>query len=192
MKRLLTIKHWQLFMLLLGIPLVFEFSMVGLVILNKNLKVIFIGLPIMMIICIGFFFSWFYALGTNLHRRLPENAKMNLTVFKIFLFVPAAYFLFLLIVISILNQTNFTATPNLIIFVIVFFMHLASMFCIFYCLYFIAKAFKSVESQKPVSFGDYIGEFLLFWLYPVGIWILQPRINKLFDPALEKGESNEI
>jgi len=58
--------------------------------------------------------------------------------------------------------------------------HLFSMFCLFYCLYFIAKALKTVELQRPVTFSDYAGEFFLLWFYPVGVWILQPRINQIF------------
>jgi len=55
------------------------------------------------------------------------------------------------------------------------------MFCIFYSLYFIAKELKSVELQKPVTFSDFAGEFFLLWFFPIGIWIIQPRINKIFE-----------
>jgi len=60
----------------------------------------------------------------------------------------------------------------------------------FYCLYFNAKALKTAELQKPLTFSDFAGEFFLLWFFPIGIWILQPRINKLFDP--EAGASTEI
>jgi hypothetical protein len=55
------------------------------------------------------------------------------------------------------------------------------MFFIFYSLYFIAKELKSVELQKPVTFSDFAGEFFLLWFFPIGIWIIQPRINKIFE-----------
>jgi len=64
------------------------------------------------------------------------------------------------------------------------------MFCIFYCLYFVAKALKSVELQREVTFNDYAGEFFLFWFSPIGVWVLQPRINKLFDNSAGHGEYN--
>jgi hypothetical protein len=50
----------------------------------------------------------------------------------------------------------------------------------FYILYFVAKTMKSVEMQKTVTFNDYAGEFFLIWFFPIGIWFLQPRINKIF------------
>jgi hypothetical protein len=55
----------------------------------------------------------------------------------------------------------------------------------FYCLYFNAKVLKAVELQKPVTFSEFAGEFFLIWFFPIGIWIIQPRLNKLFDPTAE-------
>jgi hypothetical protein len=31
-----------------------------------------------------------------------------------------------------------------------------------------------------VSFYDFSGPFFLLWFFPIGIWIIQPRINRLF------------
>jgi hypothetical protein len=28
---------------------------------------------------------------------------------------------------------------------------------------------------------DFAGEFFLLWFYPVGIWIVQPKINKMVE-----------
>lgn len=58
-------------------------------------------------------------------------------------------------------------------------MHLFSMFCLFYCLYFVAKTIKTAELQKETSFGDFAGEFFLIWFYPIGIWFIQPKINRI-------------
>lgn len=65
-------------------------------------------------------------------------------------------------------------------FLIIIPLHLFAMFCMFYCLYFVSKALKSAELQREALLGDYIIDFILFWFYFVGIWFLQPRINKLF------------
>jgi hypothetical protein len=79
--------------------------------------------------------------------------------------------------------------PNLTIFALIVPLHLFSMFCIFYCLYFNAKALKIVEWQRPVTFSDFAGEFFLIWFFPIGIWIIQPRINRLFKNT---NDSNQI
>ena len=60
-------------------------------------------------------------------------------------------------------------------------LHLFSMFCMFYCLYFVAKTLKTAETQKVVGFGDFAGEFFLISLFPIGVWIVKPTINKMID-----------
>jgi putative effector of murein hydrolase LrgA (UPF0299 family) len=59
--------------------------------------------------------------------------------------------------------------------------HLFAMFCIFYSLYFVAKTIKTVELQRAVTFSDFVLEFFLIWFYPIGIWIIQPQINKMIE-----------
>jgi hypothetical protein len=70
--------------------------------------------------------------------------------------------------------------PNFMLFTLIFPLHLISMFCVFYCLYFVTKVIKTVERQEKVSFGDCLGDFFLIWFFFIGIWIIQPRINALY------------
>jgi hypothetical protein len=44
-----------------------------------------------------------------------------------------------------------------------------------------------VELQREALAGDYIVDFILFWFFIVGIWFLQPRINKIF-----AGDSDQL
>ncbi len=55
------------------------------------------------------------------------------------------------------------------------------MFCMFYCLYFVSKTFKIAEMQRETTFSDFAGEFFLLWFYPIGIWIVKPKINKMVE-----------
>jgi len=133
----------------------------------------------------GVFFGWFYALGTNLHKKLPGTVSMNLTRFKLFLITPVTYIALMSVFMMVIFPASYNDAPlNPSFFALIIPLHLFSMFCIFYCLYFIAKALKAVELQQPVTFGDFAGEFFLIWFFPIGIWIIQPRINKLFEPTL--------
>ena len=47
--------------------------------------------------------------------------------------------------------------------------------------YFVAKTYKTVELQRQVSFSDFAGEFFMIWFYPIGIWIIQPKLNKIIE-----------
>jgi hypothetical protein len=140
-----------------------------------------------MIVVGGIFFGWFYALGTRLQEKLPIGVDMNIRRFKISLLIPVLY-IFTLSVFMYSRLSYGTAfdqpRPGIIALIVPF--HLIAMFCIFYCLYFNAKALKTVEWQRQVSFSDFAGEFFLIWFFPFGIWIIQPRINKLFADSTEE------
>ncbi|WP_238388512.1 hypothetical protein, partial [Christiangramia aestuarii] len=58
-------------------------------------------------------------------------------------------------------------------------LHLFSMFCMFYLLYFVSKTIKTVELKRSVTFSDFVGEFFMIWFFPIGVWFIQPRINKI-------------
>jgi hypothetical protein len=175
----------------MGLPVVFQFISFGSVIASGDPRTMFKFSSILMILFMGLFFCWFYSLGTNLHKKLPGNVTMNLKKFKIFLLIPTVYMLLISFYMSsMFSDISTGMEPNLAIFGIIFPLHLFSMFCIFYCLYFIAKELKTVEWQKPVTFSDFAGEFFLIWLFPFGIWIIQPRINKLFSTSNDSESSN--
>ena len=46
--------------------------------------------------------------------------------------------------------------------------------CVFLC----AKPKKNV-SKRSVVLNDYVLDVVLIILFPIGIWFLQPRVNKL-------------
>jgi hypothetical protein len=192
MTKFLTFKHWQLFGLLMGIPMIFQIISIGSIVSSNDPTAEFKFFPVMMILYLGLFLGWFYSLGTNLHKKLPETVNMNLKKFKIFLLIPAIYMvLFTFYMSSIFSNVSTGIEPNPAIWGIIFPLHLFSMFCLFYCLYFISKELKAVEWQKPVTFSDFAGEFFLIWFFPLGIWIIQPRINKLFENNTDGETENE-
>ena len=146
MTKFLTLKHWQLFGLIIGLPMVFQFITLGSVISSNDPKALSFFFPILMILFIGLFFGWFYALGTNLHKKLPAAVTMNLTRFKIFLFIPVVYMLFISVfMFGMFSNISLGGQPNPAIFAVIVPLHFFSMFCIFYCLYFNTKALKTVE-----------------------------------------------
>jgi hypothetical protein len=205
MNTFLKLKHWQLFGVLAGIPAVFQFVATGWVVANTDLMKFLWQLPfnparwqdivalipiklvagyyaVMMVLFAALIFCWLYSLGTNLCKRLPEAIKMNLTGFKLSLFIAvackvfsAAYMYFLFGGISAGGEWH-AAT-----FAVLVPLQLMSMFCTFYCFYFIAKALKTIELQQAVTFNDCALEFFGIWIFPVGIWFVQPKINKIFN-----------
>lgn len=178
----LKIKHWQLFGLLIVIPMVLQVLLSGRTIVENVFSRSFDYFPLVMIIFTVLFFGWQYSIGTKLYRKIPQTVKMNLTRFKICIFVPLIYICILTIfMICFLNGLLDLKQVNSSIFSLVILIHMFAMFCIFYCFYFIAKVLKAAEIGRSVIFNDFSGDFFLLWFYPIGIWIIQPRINKIFN-----------
>ena len=79
--------------------------------------------------------------------------------------------------ITLNNVSEYGPTSNLIIP-----LHLFSMYCIFYCLYFIAKILVAVKRQTDdLKIADYLGYFFALWVMPIGIWFIQPKIKEIFN-----------
>jgi hypothetical protein len=189
MIRLLRLKHWQLFALLIGISILCQIVIVSAIITGKDALATAVYFPAVTLLVMVLYFGWFYAMGTHLHRLLPPTVRMSLTKFRIFMAVPIVYIAALSIFLAAVLrkvQTGTPLSPMLVLALVP--LHLFSMFCIFYCLYFNAKALKSVEWGGPVSFNDFAGEFFLIWFFPIGVWFIQPRLNRLFGEPIGSAE----
>ncbi len=184
MKAFLRMKHWQLFLLIMLAPLLLPLIMLLAIALSGDSLMVLTAIPIIVLVCVGVFFGWFYALGTGLHEKLPAESDLKIGRFKFSIFLPVTYLLLISLYITSMFFNGEQALEESFpaIFALIMPLHLLSMFCIFYSMYFISKALRSVELQRNVTLNDYIGEFFLIWFYFVGIWILQPRINKIFHP----------
>ena len=176
---------------MIGIPILFQVFTVLMMFLGfegnsdpepENVLSVLQVFPIMMILFTGMFFGWFWSLAIGLQKYIPKDVKMKVTKFKVFFFIPLIYILFLMVYMSgalFGMRSNIEAVGPWIIAIILP-MHLLSMFCIFYTMYFVAKTLKTAELQRKTGFGDFAGEFFLIWFYFIGIWIIQPRVNALY------------
>ncbi len=185
----LRLKHWQLFILMFAIPIILQILLEVSIFSGAPVNPFWVLLILVMVLYLAPFFGWIYTLGTNLYEKLPPEAPMKLRKFKLFFWFPVVYLTLALCTICILprflNEGSSPIAPsNLIILILCFLVvHLFSIFCIFYCIYFLAKSLKAVELQRSITSSDYIGDFLLFWFFFIGIWFIQPRINKIFGEA---------
>ena len=143
--------------------------------------------PLIILIGSGTFFGWFWSVAIGLQKKVPKNIVMKTKKFKIFFLIPVVYLTCIFILFGavfsglILNGTMPNEEWVLFILPIILPLHLLSIFGILYAMYFVAKTIKTVELQKEVGFSEFAGEFFMIWFYFVGIWILQPKINKMVE-----------
>ncbi|HOI27775.1 MAG TPA: hypothetical protein PLN63_09085 [Paludibacteraceae bacterium] len=152
------------------------------------------------------FYVWIWSVATGLQKRLPENATMNFKLFKIAFFsllisslliVGAMIYAFSFakeIFVNGINDSNNATTsggstvPFFGLISIVYILVLAAMFYIFY---FTAKTIKMAEYQHDVKLSDYIAEIFMVWLLPIGIWFIQPKVNKIVSEEMNVEEENK-
>ena len=195
----LKAKHWQLFALMWGIPLLYQVYFMSQIlgfqtqpelvdgeegftqVLNEEF-IQFDLFPFVMIFFTLIFFGWFWSIAIGLQKNIPKEIKMKVKKFKVLFFISFFYILFLMFYIDGLFSgmvSNGFSNSGWIVAIILP-LHLLSMFCIFYSMYFVAKTIKTAELQRKTGFGDFAGEFFLLWFYFIGIWFIQPKVNKLY------------
>lgn len=117
------------------------------------------------------FLFWFWSMGSFLSSIVHPRLRLSFGFFRFALVYPPVYvFAFMTVL-----QDHLP-----LLFAVVLPLHLLAMFCMFYNLYFVSKSLVLAETGKSASFYDYAGSFFLIWFFPIGIWIVQPRINRLY------------
>lgn len=202
----LKLKHWQLFLSLGMLPIlmqVFQVRQTNQMLAQSQQGAMVDPLEIMepmfslfsVIIAVSFITAfvllmWLYSIVVGLRNLVPEDFRVNLTKFKFFFFAPIVYFVILIIGFGVLiykmEYLGFTPDKEILFWIIPMIpLHLFSLFCMLYVLYTAAKTIKIAEVKEQLRFSQFAGEFFLLWLNFIGVWILQPRINKLYAGEIE-------
>jgi hypothetical protein len=174
----LKIKSWQVFCLVFAIPYSIQLLLIYLLSgsTGTDTENIFSLLPVFSLGSMAISLVWFWALGTGLNNYVASELRLSSKFFRFGVIYSAVYAILFNAVFIEFSNNN---TSDFIFYLIVP-LHLFAMFCIFYGLYFIATNLVMAEINEVVSFSNYIGTFFLLWFIPVGIWFIQPRINKLY------------
>jgi hypothetical protein len=129
------------------------------------------------ILMFAFFISWLVSIGWVSNSRIDAavRPRMHLLLaaaaYAVAYFAFAGYYFFPAMIESARNLPAFAP--------IIFPMHFLAMAAIFFVMGFAAKNLVMAERQSPARFSDYAGPFFLMWFYLIGIWFVQPRVNRL-------------
>ncbi len=183
MEIFLRIKNWQLFSLFL-IPIILPFLTNSFA--DSYFKIVvfllFIFAPIIV------FILWIYATGNFLGkieesktyqpRKLFNYNLMSVVIYFVFLYAYAfykndGYFSTNLIIVSSDSSEKPLFTGQLAVFI--FFISMYILFAIYYNFHFIAKNISFLEGKEKTW-----AYFFLIWFFPIGLWFLQPKLNKIY------------
>ena len=158
------IKHWQLF-LLMFIPSSF---------ISSRLSMIIIIMYFLTLIS-----TWIYSVVVPGQDKKGDNEyqKTSLRIFKLScLLMPLFWFISIVDPIEFLNIEIGENIIRIIKLIVSFGFILTGVFMIFY----VSMTIKEIELKRKPKFSDYILTMIWFIVLPVGIWFIQPRINKIY------------
>jgi uncharacterized RDD family membrane protein YckC len=177
-------KHWQIFLLIVGVGWIGGAAamLLSFAAARSPEEIFRAALPfalvmVLSMVCLG---AWLWSMGSFLSSVAQPSLRLRLGFFRFALVYPLLYmFVFFAI---------FTSA-NAALLAVLFPLHFFAMFCLFYDFYFVSKSLALAETRKPASFSDYAGSFFLLWLFPIGVWFIQPRINRLFAQSFSPQDS---
>jgi hypothetical protein len=184
-EKFLKAKHWQIFIITIGIQAIIQAKFIPVLIRLDDPRIILITVPLMILFSITGFFLYFWSTGVGIQAILPNDLKIKIKGFKIKFFYLVIYLiLFSFIgVISFLGLfDNYFAMRGGFVFgpqMIFVPFHLFAVYSFFSILFFISKLIMTSKHNEKAQFYKSFGTFILMCLYPIGIWIIQPMINKL-------------
>jgi len=177
----LKAKHWQLFIIIFAIPM-----LATMLVTNSMTAKIpeFVGgeidpglikeqvlaatssfmkaFGLIMTFTVLTLWGWYWSVGTKLQEKIPQDVKMNVKKFSFFYVIGFLYSLFFI---------------GLIVFIAAYLPMIIS-----------GAVSSSALSWTVPIFG--VIHFLAIFFFPIGVWILQPRINALVEKDFSSDETD--
>lgn len=171
MRVFLNLKHWQLVGLFAGIPFLIFYNFA-----SKP----FISIPILGTVAI-LMFAWLWSIPSVLDPLIPADQKLRYPLFKLAFFL-ITFFSFIWVIYSGLSfeyreEMAFQIPEwlRILIFYFLIFFNVLYLWCIAY----VARTIRTAELGRKAKYGEVIGLFFLIWFFLIGIWHVQPRLNRL-------------
>lgn len=132
--------------------------------LNKSAKELFwifwLGIP---------YLIWMYSIGIELNKKNHKYKELNKILLIILVGYPITYVIFILILLISGNVADIdTIKP----------FHFGAMFCMFSLMILTSITIVKFEKTEKLKRSNRIELFLKIWIFVIGIWHLQPKLNK--------------
>jgi hypothetical protein len=176
----LRAKHWQVFLIVFGICFVGQVVIVTGAHSAEELgraSLARLGLVVALTM-LGFVF-WFWSTGTFLCSLVRPNLRPRTGFFRAAIIYPVVY--------AFAVPSFFMSAEPWLFYAVMMPMLLFAMICLTYNVYFVARSLALALTGEPKSLADFAGTFLLLWFFPVGVWKIQPQINRLYSARRRPG-----
>lgn len=129
-----------------------------------------ISVSVFSVLLVGYI-GWYALLGNTLNRYLPRKIAYSITWFLLdALLIILVYGVIMILFDGDLRVDGLAAIPFLYLF-----------FAIVHMFWLPAVLLVSIENKSKPLFSQYAGTMLQLFFWPVGIWFIQPRLNKIYN-----------
>lgn len=170
MIKVLNIRSWKLFLILCASIIVsflvgiFKIEIGGLTILQTLAICRIIGLIIL--------FYWLMLLGLQLNSIKENPYNFSKVLFVLAIFSAMSTYIEM-------NLQVLLGEFDLIPFYVGFILMPFTIWGLIFVFSRIAKSLNSLENNRVVTKSEYLKDSFLLFFFPVGVWIIQPRVNKI-------------
>ncbi len=184
MSLILKAKNWQIFTVIIIIPcLLFSLGIIALTNFS-NFFLIFFAAPTAIIMSQMLIYIWIWTVSLSLWKKYNLKKYYQTQWLKILIILSLSILLIILGYFLWGASIMISGSPsisNSIIKTTWMILPLQVLFLgtKFYGYYFLAKMIKSAENDSIQTFNNIINDFILLIIFPLGIWYIQKKINKL-------------
>ena len=166
-------KHWQLFLLVVAEP-VYVFS-------GRRYLIPLAALAIIS------YLTWFWVTGSFLGAISDRTNTMGNRLFRVSIVCLALWFALAITIFRAGLFGNLTAIRIPVFAVTLLFLplHFIAILCIPFVLYFWCKHLLLAELRDSADFFQYLELIFLLSFFFVGVWNIQPRINRLYSQRIQ-------
>ena len=187
----LRAKHWHIFLLILGLPVIFQLYYLFELFVQGNYQVQTASeniqdylwyIPLLCLAAVLGQLAWNWSVATGLQEKIPAELRLNLRRFNwvtglVVAFNVWFFTIFLADVFAPPDQQLVLASNSRWLWYFVPLTSLGTLGLI-YLQYITAKSIALARKQGRVRIGSWLGYFLLQVVFLLGIWFLQPRVQK--------------
>jgi hypothetical protein len=183
MRIFLTLKHWQLFLLTIGVLLLVSlYSGFSIVVEEEYRSASDAVAKFITIVPFLIYYLWIWSIGAWLNKHIDSKIATKTVYFSISIVVSCFLFFFL----SIFNFIYWEDQPDGMhedfwLFPLQAFIIFLAISTWLFALTFLAKVVVRAEREAFITPSEYFSEFVMALMFPIGVWLLQPRINALFE-----------
>lgn len=212
-KIFLHARHWQVFLALMLIPLGFQMIFVET---SLNFTLPDAGeLPdlsplvtllnyVPLVTALGAFviYGWMWAVVSSFKEKVPVDAHLSYARFTVLFAFVVLYCMVIVVglhlfisyyladlLASTIEPTDAEMRQYIRWVLLAGLMHFVATVCTFYCIWYTAKTLKTIEMDRDAYGSELAGYFFLLWFFPIGIWLIQPVVNRI--AAQENSVLNE-